>query len=65
MHQLGIQGQKVLKSEDFLSQVFLVDEHIAEEVPVLAVGPGSDRVQGFVPNTRVFDWTMQAFGWHE
>ena len=66
-HAYGIrvQGQRVLKSEDFMSQVAIVDEHLAEEVPVLAVGPGSDRVQGFVPNTKVFDWTMQAFGWHQ
>jgi alkaline phosphatase len=59
----GVEGQRVLKSADFLSQVTLLDDHTGEEVPVLARGPGSERVQGFVPNTRIFDWIVQAYGW--
>jgi alkaline phosphatase len=64
-HSYGIrvEGQRVLKSADFLSQVTLLDDHTGEEVPVLARGPGSERVQGFVPNTRIFDWIVQAYGW--
>ena len=51
------------KTDDFLSHVVVLDEHTGEEVPVLATGPGSDRVKGFVSNTKIFDWMMQAFGW--
>ena len=62
-YALHTQGQRVSKEAGILSQVVLADEHTGEEVPVFATGPGSARVQGFVPNTRVFDWMMQAFGW--
>jgi alkaline phosphatase len=37
--------------------------HTAEEVPVLATGPGSDRVNGYVPNTEVFHYMMAGLGW--
>jgi alkaline phosphatase len=64
-HSYGIrvEGQRPLKSSPFLSQVSLLDDHTGEDVPVLASGPGSERVKGFVPNTRVFEWILQGFGW--
>jgi len=51
------------RSKDILSAITLVETHTAEEVPVTASGPGSERVEGFVSNTKMFDWMMEAFGW--
>jgi alkaline phosphatase len=64
-HSYGIrlEGQKMPKPADVLTQVTLLDDHTGEEVPVLAAGPGSERVRGFVPNTQIFNWVVQAFGW--
>ena len=39
--------------------------HTGEEVVVLAKGPGSDLVRGFLPNTRLFEIMMAAYGWAE
>jgi alkaline phosphatase len=47
------------------SAVSLEDEHTAEEVPLLAEGPGSDRVRGFMSNTDVFHIMMATFGWEK
>ncbi len=44
--------------------VSLEDEHTAEEVPLLATGPGSERVTGFMSNTDVFQIMMSNFGWN-
>jgi alkaline phosphatase len=64
-HSYGIrlEGQKTPKPADVLTQVTLLDDHTGEDVPVLASGPGSERVRGFVPNTRIFDWVVEAYGW--
>jgi alkaline phosphatase len=43
----------------------LEDQHTAEEVPVLADGPGSEMVYGFISNTGVFHIMMAAFGWEK
>ena len=45
------------------SIVSLEDEHTAEEVPLLGMGPGSEKISGFISNTDVFGIMMQAFGW--
>lgn len=37
--------------------------HTGEEVLITAMGAGAERVRGFLPNTRVFDIVMQAWGW--
>ncbi|MBK9168487.1 MAG: alkaline phosphatase [Bryobacterales bacterium] len=37
--------------------------HTAEEVPLTAFGPGAELVKGYLPNTRVFDIMMEAYGW--
>jgi alkaline phosphatase len=60
---LRVEGQKPLKTSPFLSQVSLLDDHTGEDVPVIASGPGSERIKGFVSNTQVFEWIMQGFGW--
>lgn len=46
-----------------LKNVLVNDTHTAEEVPVLAVGPGAEAVRGYLPNTRLFGIMMDAWGW--
>jgi alkaline phosphatase len=68
-YDLRIKGEKLTetaKNPDFkniLSAVSLEDEHTAEEVPLMAAGPGAERVHGFLSNTTVFHLIMQNFGW--
>jgi alkaline phosphatase len=70
-YDLRIKGEgltETLKKNEgkkITSAVSLEDEHTAEEVPVLAIGPGSERVHGFISNTDVFHILMQAPGWEE
>jgi alkaline phosphatase len=37
--------------------------HTGEEVVVAAQGPGAEQVRGFMPNTRLFEIMMNAYGW--
>ncbi|MBY0506383.1 MAG: alkaline phosphatase [Bryobacteraceae bacterium] len=37
--------------------------HTGEEVLATAIGPGAERVQGFFPNTHLFNVLMSAYGW--
>ncbi len=37
--------------------------HTGEEVLVAALGAGAERVRGYMPNTRVFEIILQAWGW--
>ncbi len=37
--------------------------HTGEEVVVLAQGAGSEQVNGFLPNTRLFQIMVSALGW--
>ena len=37
--------------------------HTGEPVMIAAMGPGADRVRGYMLNTDVFKVMMQAFGW--
>lgn len=46
-----------------LKNVLLNATHTAEEVPVLAIGAGADKVRGYFPNTHLFDVMMSAWGW--
>lgn len=39
------------------------DGHTGEEVLAAAQGPGADEVRGFLPNTRLFEVMLGAFGW--
>ena len=39
--------------------------HTGEEVVVLAKGPGSELVRGFLPNTRLFEIMLASYGWIE
>lgn len=70
-YDLRIKGEgltETLKKNEgnkITSAVSLEDEHTAEEVPVMAIGPGSQRVHGFISNTDVFHILMEASGWDE
>lgn len=70
-YDLHIKGEaltETLKKNDgkkIVSAVSLEDEHTAEEVPVMAIGPGSKRVHGFISNTDIFHILMQAPGWEQ
>ena len=46
-----------------LENVLVNRTHTAEEVPVLAVGVGAERVRGYFPNTYLFRVMMDAWGW--
>jgi alkaline phosphatase len=41
------------------------DSHTGEEVLVTAQGPGAEQVNGFFPNTKLFQIMMNAYGWTE
>jgi alkaline phosphatase len=45
--------------------VSLEDEHTAEEVPVLADGPGSELVHGYLSNTDIFHIMMASLGFEK
>jgi alkaline phosphatase len=70
-YDLRIKGeglQETLKKNEgkkITQIVSLEDEHTAEEVPVMAIGPGSERVHGFILNTDIFHILMAAPGWQE
>lgn len=57
------EAQKSADSKRIVDAIHLQDQHTAEEVPVVAMGPGSERVKGFMSNTDVFHVMMAAFGW--
>ena len=46
-----------------LKNVMVNRTHTAEEVPVLAIGAGAERVRGYFPNTHLFRVMMDAWGW--
>jgi alkaline phosphatase len=68
-YDLRIKGEALTetsKASDhakIISAVSLEDEHTAEEVPLLGMGPGSERITGFMNNTDVFKIMMANFGW--
>jgi alkaline phosphatase len=68
-YDLRIKGEALTetsKASDhakIVSIVSLEDEHTAEEVPLLGMGPGSERIGGFMNNTDVFKLMMTNFGW--
>jgi len=41
------------------------DGHSGEEVAVTAIGPGAERVRGFIANTDLFHIMMSAYGWQK
>ncbi len=75
----GLRGEPLLKgleewrtATDGTSPAFIElphvrvhDDHTAEEVIVAATGPGAERVSGFMPNTRLFEIMLAAWGWQQ
>jgi alkaline phosphatase len=59
------EAQKSADHKRIVDAIHLEDQHTAEEVPVVAMGPGSERVKGFMSNTDVFHVMMAAFGWEQ
>lgn len=55
------------KKTDYIDLPYLRvhNDHTGEEVIVSATGPGSGRVSGFLPNTRLFGIMLEAWGWRE
>jgi alkaline phosphatase len=68
-YDLRIKGEALTETsrdsdhKKILSAVSLEDEHTAEEVPLLGMGPGAERIAGFMSNTDVFKVMMANFGW--
>jgi alkaline phosphatase len=68
-YDLRIKGEaltetaKTASVKEVVSAISLEDQHTAEEVPVVATGPGSEMVHGWISNTDVFHIIMSAFGW--
>jgi alkaline phosphatase len=68
-YDLRIKGEDLTETardsdhKKIVSIVSLEDEHTAEEVPLLGMGPGSERINGFMSNVDVFRIMMANFGW--
>lgn len=68
----GLKTDSVLKGLDKapagakaldLPVIRMNDSHTGEEVLATAQGPGSEQVNGFIPNTKLFQIMMNAYGW--
>ena len=46
-----------------LPAVHVENSHTGEEVLAAALGSDAERVQGFFPNTHLFEIMMAAYGW--
>jgi alkaline phosphatase len=68
-YDLRIKGESLVETavgatpQQIAAVMSLEDQHTAEEVPLVAVGPGSEMVHGFMSNTDVFHIILNAFGW--
>jgi alkaline phosphatase len=71
MHD-GLRTDSVLKGLDKapsgskaldLPVIRMNDSHTGEEVLATAQGPGSEQVNGFIPNTKLFQIMLNAYGW--
>ena len=68
-YDLRIKGEALTETsrkataKEVVSIISLEEQHTAEEVPVMAAGPGSEAVRGWISNTDVFHYMMGAFGW--
>lgn len=65
LHVVGENLKETLKSSDnreIVEAVYLEKQHTAEEAPVMATGPGSERLKGYVANTEIFHTLMTGLG---
>lgn len=60
-----VETQKSADSAQIAAAVSLESQHTAEEVPVIAAGPGAASVRGFISNTDVYHIMMGALGWEK
>jgi alkaline phosphatase len=60
-----VETSKSASSAQVASAISLEEQHTAEEVPVVAVGPGAGRLRGFISNTDIFHVMMGALGWEK
>lgn len=58
-------NRDVQKGPMRLPNIRMENTHTGEEVLVTAMGAGSERVRGFMPNTQIFQIMMKAYGWKE
>jgi len=63
LHIRGEDPKLTGKGIDILPAIKMEDFHTAEEVLLLATGPGAEQVHGFISNTQVFHIILNAFGW--
>ena len=54
--------QKATDSREIMDAIYLEDQHTAEEAPVLALGPGSEKLRGYISNTEIFNVMMAGLG---
>jgi alkaline phosphatase/outer membrane protein assembly factor BamB len=71
-YDLRIKGEALAETakwapnqQQIAQAISLEEQHTAEEVPVIAAGPGSNRVRGWISNTDVYHVMMSAFGWEQ
>ncbi len=68
-YDLRIKGEKLAETSKAFDHkqilASLEDEHTAEEVPFLGMGPGSEGIHGYMSNTDVFRIIMSSFGWQQ
>jgi alkaline phosphatase len=70
-YDLRIKGENLVETattatpQQIAAITSLEDQHTAEEVPVIADGPGSEMVHGFMSNTDIFHIVMSAYGWEK
>ena len=65
LHVTGENLTEGLKSSDpkkIVDIAYLGHQHTAEETPVMAVGPGSERLRGYIANTDIFHLLMKGIG---
>lgn len=62
-HSYDIRIPKAPRTQNIVEYVAVDGSHTAEEVLVAATGPGSEKIRGMFPNTRLFEIMMEAYGW--
>ncbi len=55
--------KKQKKEEIRIPALRVGHSHTGEEVLATAQGPGADQLKGFIPNTRLFELMLNAYGW--
>jgi alkaline phosphatase len=70
-YDLRIKGEALAETQrsatprQVVAAVSLEDQHTAEEVPVMAAGPGAEMLHGFIANTQIFHFMMRALGFEK